>query len=140
MRDGKFIEILYIVGIRFVGGIGVLLKNINIFIDLNKFYFIYVFFVDSNIGDFDNYVRKLGSDIVVFFLYYLKYLFLYLKVIFCFYKRNVKKYDIIYVYSVNIGVLDFLFVKIYGIWIRILYSYSIKYFSKKIRFIRNYFL
>ena len=62
MRDGKPIEILHIVGTRPVGGIGALLKNINTSIDLNKFHFTYVFSADSNIGDFDNYVRKLGSD------------------------------------------------------------------------------
>ncbi|MCS3045644.1 glycosyltransferase family 1 protein [Bacteroides fragilis] len=140
MRDGKPIEILHIVGTRPVGGIGALLKNINTSIDLNKFHFTYVFSADSNIGDFDNYVRKLGSDIVVFPSYHLKYLFLYLKVIFCFYKRNAKKYDIIHVHSANTGVLDLLFAKIYGIRIRILHSHSTKYSSKKIRSIRNYFL
>ena len=75
MRDGKPIEILHIVGTRPVGGIGALLKNINTSIDLNKFHFTYVFSADSNIGDFDNYVRKLGSDIVVYHSYHLIYLF-----------------------------------------------------------------
>ena len=73
MRDGKPIEILHIVGTRPVGGIGALLKNINTSIDLNKFHFTYVFSADSNIGDFDNYVRKLGSDIVVFPSYPVSY-------------------------------------------------------------------
>lgn len=134
------VKVLHVVGTRPVGGIGTLLKNLNTTIDLRKFCFSYTFSSVNSNGDFDNYISRFGSDIIIFPSYHIKNIFLYLKMIASFYRENAKKYDIIHVHSANTGVLDLFFAKKYGIKVRILHSHSTKYSSNKIKSIRNYIL
>lgn len=130
--------IVHIVAKRPHGGIGSVLKNIELNRDPFLFNFIYLFAEDYREKSFDEYVRSYHGEVCV--LPQLTFPFGFLKYIiatYSFYKKNAGRIVAVHVHAPNMALLHFVCAKFFKIRIRILHSHSTRYSESKVKGIIN---
>ena len=133
-------RILHVIGKRPTGGIGTVVKNYQKYIDKRYVNFDYLIFNDNPTGQFDEDVKKLGSNVYVLPELKNTRLFLINREIKNFFRRHSGEYKIVHLHSANIGFMVLKYAKQNGVKIRIIHSHSIKYSNKFLNSLRNYFL
>lgn len=133
------IKILHVIAKRPTGGIGTFILNIYENIDRNLIQFDCLINADIKEGEFDKKIKSLGGEIFILPELKIKNIFKYLWNLKKFYEAH-NDYKAIHVHTINIGVFNFIFAKIYKIKNRIVHSHSIKYSDKFLNSVRNYIL
>lgn len=133
-------RILHVIGKRPTGGIGTVVKNYQSNIDRDIINFDYLIFNDELTGDFDEYVKGLGSKVYVFPELRNSRFFMLDKKIKDFFEEYGKEYKIVHLHSINIGFMVLKYAEKTGIKVRIVHSHATEYSDKKLNAIRNFFL
>ena len=117
------ISVLHVVGTRPVGGIGTVLKQYSKHIDQEQYVFSFVFSKTNDNNSFDQYVRKYGARVYAL-PNFKKHPFSYLLAVIGFYLRNRKAIDVVHIHAPNIGLLDALCARLFGIKSIVIHSHS----------------
>ena len=130
-------RVLHVIGKRPKGGIGAVVKNYQRYIDKTQVQFDYLIFDDSLEGDFDIYVKNLGSNVYVLPELKNQRVFSLASAIDNFFGIYSKDYQIVHLHSPNIAFMILYSAEKYGIRYRIIHSHATLYSDKKLNALRN---
>ncbi|MGL9893706.1 glycosyltransferase [Enterococcus mundtii] len=130
------VRVLNVIGRRPTGGIGAVVKNYQSHFN-EKIIFDYLLFSNEKDGEFDAFVKKLGSNVYVLPALEMKNLFVLKTAVKKFFEQYSNNYDIAHIHTVNIAFLVAKYAKRSGIKNIIAHSHATKFSDKKINSIRN---